>query len=198
MTRHVQYFIRFSGFAFLVIVFFSCRKSGRIKFEELSPSASGIEFANQLIYGDTLSVLDFEYIFNGGGVAVGDINNDGLQDIFFTGNMVSSQLYLNKGNLKFENITVNAGVSTSVWCNGVTMVDVNQDGFKDLFISVSGTRKTPPSKRKNLLFINNGNLTFTESAAAYGLEGTGHNIQTAWLDYDLDGDLDVYMLRNAV
>jgi len=184
-------------FILLLILLVSCNDRSTQRYESLSPDQTGISFANNLIYSDTLSVLDFEYLFNGGGVAVGDINNDGLQDIYFTGNMTSGKLYLNLGNWKFEDITEKAGITTSVWENGVTMVDINQDGFKDIFVAVAGTRKTPEEKRRNLLFINNGNNTFTEAALQYGLEGTGHNIQTAFLDYDKDGDLDVYFLRNA-
>ncbi|HEY9488089.1 MAG TPA: VCBS repeat-containing protein, partial [Chryseosolibacter sp.] len=158
---------------------------------------SGISFKNTITYSDTLTVLDFEYLYNGGGVGIGDINNDGLQDLYFTGNMTSGRLFLNKGNLRFEDITEKAGVSTSVWVNGVSMVDINQDGHKDIFLCVAGTRNTPAAKKKNLLFINNGNQTFTESAATYGLQGSDHNIQSAFFDYDRDGDLDLYLLRNA-
>ncbi len=182
---------------FLFVILASCKDHPLPLYETLPPAQTGIHFANNLIYSDSLSVLDFEYLFNGGGVAVGDINNDGLQDLYFTGNMTSGKLYLNLGNWKFEDITEKAGVATSVWCNGVTMVDINQDGFKDIFIAVAGTRNIPQRKRKNLLFINNGNNTFTESAVQYGLEGIGQNIQASFLDYDKDGDLDVYFLRNA-
>ncbi len=181
----------------LIILLASCSQQSKPLFESLTSVQTGIDFSNNLIYSDTLSVLDFEYLFNGGGVVVGDINNDGLQDVYFSGNMTSGKLYLNKGDWKFEDITERAGITTSVWCNGVTMVDINQDGFKDIFIAVAGTRHTPAEKRRNLLFINNGNSTFTESAITYGLEGTGHNIQAAFFDYDKDGDLDVYFLRNA-
>ncbi len=180
-----------------VIVLISCKEQTTPLYETLTPEQTGIDFANTLIKSDTLSVLDFEYLFNGGGVAIGDINNDGLQDVYFTGNMTSGKLYLNRGNWKFEDITKTAGITTLAWCNGVTMVDINQDGYKDIFIAVAGTRNTPQRKRHNLLFINNGNNTFTESAEKYGLIGTGHNIQGAFLDYDKDGDLDVYFLRNA-
>lgn len=194
MLKHLFLFT-IIGWAFIVII--SCRGKSETLYEKLTSEQTGIEFANMINYSDTLSVLDFEYLFNGGGVAVGDINNDGLLDIYFTGNMTSSKLYLNRGNWKFDDITEEAGVTTSVWCNGVIMVDINQDGYKDIFIAVAGTRNTPIGKRHNLLFINNGNSTFTESAESYGLEGTGHNIQTTFLDYDNDGDLDVYFLRNA-
>ncbi|MBL7872296.1 MAG: VCBS repeat-containing protein [Cyclobacteriaceae bacterium] len=189
-------FVIIPSFALMLVVG-SCRNTPNALYEKLTPEQTGIYFANNLSYSDTLSILDFEYLFNGGGVAIGDINNDGLQDIYFTGNMTSGKLYLNLGNLKFEDITEKAGMSTSVWCNGVTMVDINQDGYKDIFISVAGTRNTADNEKNNLLFVNTGNNTFLESAKAYGLQGTGHNIQTTFFDYDKDGDLDVYFLRNA-
>jgi hypothetical protein len=136
-------------------------------------------------------------MYNGGGVAVGDINNDGLQDIYFTGNMVSSKLYLNKGNWKFEDIAEKAGVTTSQWINGVTLVDINQDGYKDIYLCVGGNRNTPENERTNLLFINNGDLTFSEEAEKYGLNDKGYGIQSTFFDYDQDGDLDMYLLRNS-
>ena len=175
----------------------NCAEHHDALFQSMRPESTGVTFSNNLITSDTLTVLDFENIYNGGGVAIGDINNDGLQDIYFTANMVSSRLYLNKGNFHFEDITEKAGFSTSIWANGVTLVDINQDGFKDIYICVGGSRNTPERKRKNLLFINNRNNTFTESAQSYGLTGIGNTIQSAFFDYDLDGDLDVYLLRNA-
>ncbi len=174
-----------------------CAEHHDTLFQSMSPESTGVTFSNNLTTSDTLTVLDFENIYNGGGVAIGDINNDGLQDIYFTANMVSSRLYLNKGNFHFEDITEKAGVSTSIWANGVTLVDINQDGFKDIYICAGGSRNTPERKRKNLLFINNRNSSFTESAQSYGLTGIGNTVQAAFFDYDLDGDLDVYLLRNA-
>lgn len=190
---------RFTTAYFLFSIFFllGCEKKSKQLFQSVNPESSGIQFSNTLIYSDTLTVLDFEYLYNGAGVGIGDINNDGLQDIYFSGNMTSGKLYLNKGDWKFEDITEQAGVATSVWVNGIAMVDINQDGFKDIYLCVAGTRNTPARKRKNILFLNNGNNTFTNSAAPYGLEGTGHNIQSTFFDYDKDGDLDVYLLRNA-
>ncbi len=184
-------------FLFAAFIFCNCTHKPLELFQSIDSESTGITFSNNLIYSDTLTVLDFEYLYNGAGVGIGDINNDGRQDIYFSGNMNSGKLYLNKGDWKFEDITEKAGVGTSVWVNGVTMVDINQDGFKDIYLCVAGTRHTPAAKKKNLLFINNGNNTFTESAAQYGLEGTGHNIQASFFDYDKDGDLDVYLLRNA-
>jgi enediyne biosynthesis protein E4 len=174
-----------------------CSDSPEALFKTVNSDQSGIEFSNTITYSDTLSVLDFEYMYNGGGVAIGDVNNDGLQDIYFTGNMVSSKLYLNRGNLKFEDITDKAKAGTSKWANGVAMVDINQDGFKDIYVCMGGNRNTPEIERTNLLFINNGDATFTESAKEYGLDDTGYAIQSTFFDYDKDGDLDMYLLRNA-
>ena len=166
-------------------------------FHELPPEQTGITFVNQLNYTDSLSVLEFEYMFNGGGVALCDINNDGLQDVFFTGNMSSCRLYLNKGNLKFEDITVSAGIQTEGWSYGASVVDINQDGFADIYVCKAGNRRTLPADMKNYFFINNGDLTFTDKAPDMGLDHDGYDIQAAFLDYDKDGDLDMYLTKNA-
>src|SRR5882724_3233353 len=148
----------------LSVALFQCSDRPQKLFMPMDSTKTGIHFSNAIAISDSLKLSDYEYLFNGGGVAVGDINNDGLQDIYFTGNMVSSRLYLNKGNLTFEDITDNAGVGTTRWANGVVMVDINQDGFKDIFVSVGGNRTTPEKDRADLLFINNRDATFTESA----------------------------------
>ena len=153
------------GLFFLLLTILSCNKSKTL-FQEVPVSKSGIQFINKLTYSDSLTVLDFEYMFNGAGVAILDINNDGLQDVFFTGNMVSARLYLNKGNLQFEDITEKAGITTEGWCYGAAVVDINQDGYQDIYVCKSGNKFTPPAQRKNLFFINNGNNTFTESATS--------------------------------
>ncbi|MEO5599535.1 MAG: VCBS repeat-containing protein [Cyclobacteriaceae bacterium] len=184
-------------FIFLFFSLIQCNDRSEKLFNSVGSEITGIRFSNTITYSDSLSVLDFEYMYNGGGVAVGDINNDGLQDIYFTGNMTSSTLYLNKGNLKFEDITDQAMVGTTKWANGVAMVDINQDGFKDIYVCVGGNRNTPEKHRLNLLFINNGDATFTESAVSYGLADSGYGIQSAFFDYDGDGDLDMYLLRNS-
>lgn len=186
---------RISAISLLLFFLVSC-KNNKV-FHKLSSGSTGISFENKLNYTDSLTVLDFEYMFNGAGVAVCDINNDGLQDILFTGNMVSARLYLNKGNLKFEDITEKAGLTTDGWCYGAAVVDINQDGYPDFYICKSGNKNTPADKRRNLFFINNGNSTFTESAAKMGLDDDGYDVQAAFFDYDKDGDLDMYMLRNS-
>ena len=182
----------------LLVVLHSCKQDDKKLFKKLSADDTGINFNNKLFFSDSISVLEFEYMFNGGGVALIDINNDSLQDIFFTGNMVSSRLFLNKGNLQFEDITKSAGVETTGWCNGVAVVDINQDGYKDFYITKAGHYKTPQEQMQNLFFINNGNNTFTESAAKMNLDETGYDIHAAFFDYDKDGDLDIYLLRNAI
>ena len=156
-----------------------------------------MDFSNTLQYSDSLTVLDFEYLFNGAGVALLDVNNDGLLDVLFTGNMVSAKLYLNKGHMRFEDISESAGIATTGWCYGASVVDINQDGYPDIYICKAGNRKTPADSMRNVFFINNGNNTFTESAAKMGLDDDGYDVQAAFLDYDHDGDLDMYLLRNG-
>ena len=137
-----------------------------------------------------------EYTYMGGGVGVGDFNKDGLEDLFFAGNQISSRLYLNKGGLRFEDITRKAGLSTDTWCTGVNVVDINNDGWPDIYVSVSG--KGPGARRKNLLFINQHDLTFKEEAAAYGLADTSYSTQAVFFDYDRDGRLDMYLLNHTL
>lgn len=189
--------IRLAGLAVTFLFTISACKKSNTTFKEISASASGVDFNNKLTYSDSLTVLDFEYMFNGAGVALSDINNDGLQDILFTGNMVPARLYLNKGSLKFEDITEKSGLKTEGWCYGIAAVDINQDGYQDFYISKSGNKNTPASQRHNYFFINNGNNTFTESAAKMRLDDDGYDVQAAFFDYDKDGDLDMYLLRNA-
>jgi hypothetical protein len=166
-------------------------------FQQLAPAQTGVTFANTITTDDSLNVLTDAYVYNGAGVAIGDINNDGLPDIFLAGNMVSSRLYLNKGNMRFEDITQSAGVTTNRWCTGVTMVDINNDGYLDIYVSVSGPPWSTAASRANLLFINNGDGTFTESAAKYGIADTGFTTQAVFLDYNGDGHLDLFLLENS-
>jgi hypothetical protein len=165
---------------------------------ELVPAAqSGINFKNILEESPTSNVLTYEYFYNGGGVAIGDINNDGLEDVYFTANMKSNTLYLNLGNLKFKEIAKTAGVSCDAdWKTGATMADVNGDGFLDIYVCYSG--KGDPEKRRNKLFINNGDLTFTDKAAEYGLNDPAHSTHASFFDFDRDGDLDMYLLNHNV
>lgn len=159
--------------------------------------SSGITFTNFLTITPELNPYTYRNFYNGAGVAIGDINNDGLLDIYLTGNQVDNKLYLNLGNLKFRDITNEAGVSCSgVWSSGVTMADVNADGWLDIYVCKSGAPGNV-TNRHNELFINNGDLTFTEQAAEYGLDITGLSVQAAFFDYDRDGDLDCYVLTNS-
>ena len=176
----------------------ACGRSGeRPVFRLLAPSQTGVTFANTVTTDDSLNVQTDTYVYNGAGVAVGDIDNDGLPDIFFAGNMVSSRLYLNKGQMHFDDITKSAGVGTTRWVTGVTMVDINNDGYLDIYVSVSGPPWSTPADRANLLFINNRNRTFTESAVQYGIADTNFTTHAVFLDYDGDGCLDLFLLNNS-
>jgi hypothetical protein len=179
----------------------SCKKNDKL-FQLVAAEDSGIDFNNRIIENDSINPINLINVYNGGGVGVGDFNNDGLQDIYFTGNMVPNKLYLNKGKMQFEDITESAGVGgNGKWCRGVAVVDINNDGWMDMYVcaSVYGD----PEKRKNLLYINqgktgNGAVTFKESAAAYGLDDTSHSTMASFFDYDNDGDLDVYLVVNQM
>src|SRR6266705_1344107 len=166
-------------------------------FRLLTPDQTGVRFANTITTTDSENVQTDVYVYNGAGVAIGDIDNDGLPDIFFSGNMVSSRLYLNKGNMRFEDITQAAGVGTKRWATGATMVDINNDGYLDIYVSVSGPEWSNGTDRANLLFINNGNHTFTEAAARYGIADTGFTTHAVFLDYNGDGCLDLFLLNNS-
>ncbi|MCH8904189.1 MAG: VCBS repeat-containing protein [Bacteroidetes bacterium] len=162
-------------------------------FVRVDQAHSGITFSNDLAEDDKQNYFDYEYIYNGGGVALGDIDNDGLTDIYFTGNSVDNKLYRNLGNMQFEEITATAGVAAEgLWCQGVTMVDINNDGFLDIYVCVSYTDDSD-EKRRNLFYINNGDLTFTEQSEKYGLDDKGYSNQAVFFDYDNDGDLDMYL-----
>lgn len=170
-------------------------------FEAMPATHTGIHFTNTLQDNDTLNVLDVENIYNGSGVGVGDFNNDGLQDLYFAGNTVSNKLYINKGDLKFEDVTEAAGVTgNGHWSRGVSVVDINNDGLMDIYVSAS---LSPDStKRENLLYINKGiqggKPRFANEAAAYGLADRSHSTMAAFFDYDGDGDLDMYLLVNEI
>ncbi|MBK8505858.1 MAG: CRTAC1 family protein [Saprospiraceae bacterium] len=165
----------------------------------IPPSESGIDFSNTLHQTDTFNILFFEFFYNGSGLAAGDINNDGLVDLFFGSNMESSKLFLNKRDLKFEDITKETGIDTKgKWVTGVNMIDVNADGWLDIYLCVGGNIA---DDYRNLLYISNGdssNLQFIESAHQVNLDDNGYSTQAAFLDYDLDGDLDIYLVTSAM
>ncbi len=182
----------------LVIIFLSCQskksQTTGLHFTILPSSATGIDFSNTITENDSLNMFTNEYTYMGGGVGVGDFNRDGLPDLFFAGNQVSAALYLNKGNMRFENITQKAGVQTNTWCTGVSIIDINNDGWPDIYVCVSG--RVAGEKRKNLLFINQHDLSFKEEAAAYGLADTAYSTQAVFFDYDRDGKLDMFLLNH--
>ncbi|MEP2240060.1 MAG: FG-GAP-like repeat-containing protein, partial [Maribacter sp.] len=175
----------------------SQKKSENIKiFESISSEQSHITFSNNLVENvETYdNVFNFDYFYNGAGVGVEDINNDGLLDIFFSGNQVENKLYINKGNLEFEDISGSSGININKkWCNGVTFVDINNDGWQDIYVSQGGPNNR--SNRNNLLYINNQDQTFTEKAKEFGLDDPGISTQTAFFDYDKDGDLDCIVMN---
>ncbi|MBV6646249.1 MAG: VCBS repeat-containing protein [Cyclobacteriaceae bacterium] len=185
-------------YLFFALLLFSChyKQDGYQGFRILSSESTGIDFNNEIIETDSLNPFDYIYIYNGSGVGVLDVNNDDLPDLFFAGNVESSKLYLNQGQFQFQDISSTAGVNTKKWCTGVSIVDVNADGWHDIYVCVADRHFT--ENGSNLLFINNQDNTFTESAAEYGLDDIGYSTQAAFFDYDLDGDLDAYLLTNGI
>ena len=179
------------------LLFISCSKNENKLFEKLSAEESNVKFNNQLDESKNISILDYLYYYNGGGVALGDINNDGLVDIYFTSNQGKNKLYLNKGGNKFDDISVKAGVEgESDWKTGSIMADVNGDGYLDIYVcAVVGINGF---EGHNELYINNRDNTFTESAAEYGLDIDNYSSSVAFFDYDSDGDLDMYLLNHAI
>ena len=186
----------------LLIGLGGCQQGSITLFQLVLPDESNITFSNRIIESDTLNILNEEYIYNGGGVGVGDFDNDGLPDLYFTGNQVDNALYLNQGAMRFADVTDEAQVAgNGQWCSGVALVDINQDGWLDIY--VSSTLSKDSLRRKNLLYVNQGpnenNVpTFTEEAASYGIADTGNTTQAAFFDYDRDGDLDLYLLTNVI
>lgn len=183
---------------FLMFIFcLSCQSEKDKRFELTSANTTGIAFENTLTYTEEFNPYTYRNFYNGAGVALGDINNDGLLDIYFTGNIVDNKLFLNKGNWQFEDITATAGVACKdVWSTGATFVDINADGYLDLYVCKSG--KPGGERRHNELFINRGDNTFEEKAKEYGLAVEGLSVHAAFLDYDKDGDLDCYVLNNSI
>ncbi len=168
-----------------------------LRFELLSATQTGISFINKLPETPEINILTYQYFHNGGGVAVGDINNDGLPDIYFSSNLFPNELYLNKGNFQFENINpIAKATGDRGWATGVTMVDINNDGLLDIYACKSGN--VDPDMRRNKLYVNQGNLKFIEQSAAYGLDDPSYSTQAYFLDYDKDGDLDMYLLNHSI
>jgi enediyne biosynthesis protein E4 len=167
----------------------------------LNQEVTGIDFQNTIVETDSFNVLKNEYIYNGAGVGIGDLNNDGLQDIFFAGNKVSPRAYLNQGNFRFKDITTNfAGLTNDQWYSGVAVVDINSDGWPDIYLT--STAGNNPNERKNRLWVNNGAINgldpvFTEMAEKFGIADESHSVAAAFFDYDRDGDLDLYILNNT-
>ena len=183
----------------LVLLFSCASEEHKSLFTRVDPKDSGVNFSNSLTESDSINYFLYKYLYNGGGVAIGDVNNDGLQDIYLTGNMVNNRLYLNRGDFSFEDVSVTANVSgDDRWVTGVTMADVNNDGWLDIYVSVAGFRTTT----ENQLYINNGvqegKVSFTESAALYGIDDAGNSTQSVFFDYDLDGDLDLYVINYPI
>lgn len=186
--------------SFFTLLFSNCSKNNSENkdtlFTKLDTTATGIKFVNDVKNGVDMNIFKYRNFYNGGGVAIGDVNNDGLADVFFTSNLGDNKLYLNKGNLKFEDISKKAGIDLpKSWSTGVNMIDINGDGLLDIYVSNAGNNIN--TIRKSQLYINNGNLTFTDKAAEYNLEETGITTHAAFFDYDKDGDLDCYILNNS-
>ncbi|MHA7831665.1 MAG: VCBS repeat-containing protein [Flagellimonas sp.] len=191
--------IKLLGHFTLMIVLIGCK--GTIEkedtlFASLDSNDTRIEFSNTLTYTNDFNIYKYRNFYNGGGVGIGDVNNDGLMDIYLTANMESNKLYINKGGMVFEDVTEEVGVAgTRSWSTGVAMVDVNSDGWMDIYVCNSGDVKG--DNKKNEFFINNGDGTFTDMAEELGLADSGFSTHAAFFDYDKDGDLDVYLLNNS-
>ncbi len=178
----------------LVLLICSCNNSSTPLLEEMKKT--GIDFENKTVNTKEFNIFNYRNFYNGGGVAIGDLNNDGLADVFFTANMGSNKIYLNKGDWKFEDVSLAAGFKEKKkWSTGVAMVDINQDGFLDIYVCNAGYQSGVDTE--NELWINDGKMHFTEQAAAYGLNDDGFTTHAAFFDYDADGDLDCYILNNS-
>jgi hypothetical protein len=190
--------LRYFFFCCMAALFFSCKQ--HTLFEKISSSYSGVHFSNTIVENDSINPLDKLNIYNGGGVGIGDFNNDGLQDIYFVGNAVSNKLYLNKGDMKFDDVTKEAGVAGSGgWGRGVAVVDINNDGLMDIYVCY--TLLNDSLKRRNLLYVNqgidkSGVPHFKEMGKEYGLDINVHSTMASFFDYDNDGDLDMYLTVN--
>lgn len=186
---------------FLSFFLYNCASNSDPGFRILPPEQTGVDFINQVDDSDTFNIMTYYYLYNGGGVAVADLNNDGLDDLVFAGNKVPSRIYLNRGNMQFEDITESAGFDVSKWVMGVTVNDINADGWNDIYLSLAGP--DCPEACRNLLYINQGDcgegeVCFEEQAAAYGLDDDSYAVHATFLDYDRDGDLDMFLLTNII
>jgi len=193
-----------SLFIVIFLLLFACKKDSNVPpensnnlFSSIPVTYSSVDFNNTLTFTEEYNPYTFKNFLNGGGVALGDINNDNLVDIYFTGNLVENKMYLNKGDFQFEDITKTAGLAcVGNWSTGASFVDINHDGLLDVFVCKSG--KPEGENRYNQFFINNGDLTFTDQSKAMGMDFIGLSIHTAFFDYDKDGDLDCYLLNNSI
>jgi hypothetical protein len=185
----------------ILTLFASCTQQGP-RFQLVKSESSGIDFVNAVIEKDSFNILHNEYMYNGGGVGVGDLNNDGLPDLVFSGNKVRSEIYLNSGNFTFKKITENfSGLDNKQWLSGICIVDINADGWNDVYFT--STMSKDSVLRRNQLWINQGlndrgEPYFQEEALKWGIADTGHSMHAAFFDYDLDGDLDLYVLNNII
>ncbi|HZJ20047.1 MAG TPA: VCBS repeat-containing protein, partial [Pricia sp.] len=188
---------------FILIIFFaisSCTRDKNSLFVKVSSTDSGVTFNNEIVETDSFNIITEEYIFNGGGVAIGDFDNDGKSDIFFTGNQVPNKLYLNEGDLSFNDVSKEAGIGANEkWSTGVAVVDINSDGWSDLYVCAAMQKDS--TLRKNMLFVNqglnvNGVPTFLEMAGQYGIDDSKNSMNATFFDYDKDGFLDLYVLNN--
>ena len=187
-------------FFFVLLISVGCNNNPEV-FHLLNAQHSGVTFSNTVVESDTFNALTFEYIYDGSGVGIADFNNDGLADIFFAGNMTSSKLYLNRGNLRFEDVTLVSGVGTKAWCTGVSATDINKDGWMDIYVST--IHPDMDKSEPNLFFINKGVdekgiPRFENLATQLGLDDSSYSSQAVFFDYDLDGDLDMYLLTNSL
>lgn len=189
---------KYLSVCFLTLVLLGCndKVENQSLFSSVDTATTKIDFINTVHQSYEFNFLLYQYVYNGGGVAVGDINNDGFEDVYFTANQGSNKLYLNKGDFEFEDITNQAGVSDKEgWTTGVSMVDINADGFLDMYVCKSGSPKKG-NLRRNKLFINQGNGEFSEEARKWKLDKNAFSVQSYFLDYDLDGDLDMYLVNH--
>ncbi len=184
----------FSSLLALFLLCFAC-ESPQYQFREHAANLAGINFQNTITENEQYNMVNYPYVYNGGGVGIADLDGDGLPEIFFTGNQQASRLYKNLGNWKFKDITSSAGIELDGWCTGVTFADVNADGLLDIYVCRSGN--VAPEQRSNRCFLNQGNLQFQEAAAELGIDDKGWSTQSAFFDYDRDGDLDLYVLNHT-